>query len=73
MHQSANPEQGARECSMRGLCNGPAVALGSLFSVPGILLAPLSMHVDLSASALTVVVVTAHTTPASLDTPPPRA
>lgn len=73
MHQADGAGLADRACSMRGLCDGPAVALGSLFAIPGILLEPSSDHVDLSASALTIDVAYLRSAPLSFDTPPPRA
>lgn len=73
MHQAASSAQGARECAMRGTCDGPAVALGSLFSIPGILLDKTDTGIDISASLLTGVADRTPDAPASLDTPPPKS
>jgi hypothetical protein len=69
MHDGAQE----RPCVMRGTCNGPAAALATLFSVPGIL-------VDQSPAPVVDVVSALFATPdvspslfVPLDTPPPRS
>lgn len=70
---TSDADQAAEECRMRGTCEGPAVALSTLFSVPGIMPA--------DAVAITLPVTTQlpqlHsrllTPPSSQDTPPPKA
>ncbi len=73
MHQGASSGSRVRECAMRGTCNGPTVALGSLFSIPGILLDASDSRVDVSSSMLLMVANRTPDTPASLDTPPPKS
>jgi hypothetical protein len=83
MHQSGASEQAASDrtasdqttadCVMRGMCNGPAVALASLFSIPGVLLDSSSTHADRSASAPAVGVAHLQTVLVTFDTPPPRS
>ncbi|HEY7290746.1 MAG TPA: hypothetical protein VH583_12995 [Vicinamibacterales bacterium] len=62
-----------KHCSMRGLCNAPAVALASLFSQPGVL-----SHVTTAApveqiSPLQSTSVQLSTVLVRHDTPPPRS
>ncbi|HEV7915552.1 MAG TPA: hypothetical protein VGP22_17440 [Albitalea sp.] len=73
MHRSGASEQGTADCVMRGMCNGPAVALASLFSIPGVLLDSSCAHVDLSASAPAVGMAHLQTVLVTFDTPPPRS
>jgi hypothetical protein len=73
MHDGSESGTSGSACSMRGLCNGPAVALGSLFAIPGILLEPSALHVDLSGSLLVADVTTPLSTLLSFDPPPPRS
>jgi hypothetical protein len=68
----ASDDEDRSPCVMRGTCEGPAVALASLFSVNGILAERLQVPYDVTSSRLigsdhrsTPLVVT-H------DTPPPR-
>ena len=60
-------------CTMRGLCNGPSVALGSLLSIPGVLIQTSDIHVDVSETLSISWVDRIPNPPASTDTPPPRA
>ena len=58
---------------MRGTCNGPAAALATLFSIPGILVdqSPAPVVDQVSALVMTEGVSPSLFTP--LDTPPPRS
>lgn len=72
MHGAASDSGLPSPCVMRGLCDGPSVALSILFSVPGVLVQ--TLHVDGSTvssvvrpeSSLVLDIVAQH------DTPPPR-
>lgn len=66
------PPAGDAICVMRGLCDGPAIALGALLSVPGVLPTLSPATIAFTASTLHV----AHSSPVEQllthDTPPPR-
>jgi len=77
MHQSLadhSSHNGApADCTMTGSCNGPALALSSLFSVPAVLPdATVVIISDGHAHTLTTSLHTPNASP-SLDTPPPKA
>ena len=72
MHAGAGSQQADRDCAMRGSCSGPAVALGSLFSIPGILLDQSDVRVQVSSRLVTMSADSTPDTPASLDTPTPQ-
>jgi len=71
MHSSAGNQ--GRPCTMRGTCNGPAAALATLLSIPGILAdqSPASVDDKLSTLVLTPELSLSLSVPH--DTPPPRA
>ena len=73
MHDGSESSTTGGPCSMRSLCNGPAVALGSLFAIPGILLEPSALHVDLIGSPIAPDVTNPLSALLSFDPPPPRA
>ena len=60
------------DCVMRSTCNGPAVALGALLTVPGVLPGTVAVSIVPVVSAIDSVgyVVPGH--PVTHDTPPPR-
>ena len=72
LHAAAGASSVPADCVMRGLCDGPSVALSILFSVPGVLVQ--TLHIDGSTvssvvrpeSSLVLDIVAQH------DTPPPR-
>ena len=72
MHVGAGASGLPSPCVMRGLCDGPSVALSILFSVPGVLVQAL----PLEASTVTTVVWSESSrvldNAAQHDTPPPR-
>jgi len=70
MHDGAQGEE--RPCVMRGTCNGPAAALATLFSVPGILVDQSPAPVVDRVSALFVTPDVSASLFVPLDTPPPR-
>src|SRR5262245_14643934 len=62
-----------RPCAMRGTCNGPAAALATLLSIPGVLVDQSPVPVD---DRISTVVLTAELSlrlSIPHDTPPPRA
>lgn len=61
------------DCVMRGTCAAPAVALLSLFSVPGILADGTRVPADLASAAFVASPHAATSVPAPHDTPPPRS
>ena len=71
MHSGAQSQE--RPCLMRGTCNGPAAALATLFSVPGILAdqAPAPVVEQISSFFIAQDVSPSLFLP--LDTPPPRS
>jgi hypothetical protein len=69
-HASDSPD--TRLCVMRGTCEGPAIALASLFSVHGILVERTQMPFDATSSLLIVAEHRATPFLVSHDTPPPR-
>ena len=68
----ASDDADKRPCVMRGTCDGPAVALASLFSVHGILAEGTRVPFDATSSLL--IASEYRSTPLLLshDTPPPR-
>ena len=70
---TGSSESQNRPCAMRGTCNGPAAALATLLSIPGVLVDQSPAPVDDRISA---IVLTAEVSPSlsvQHDTPPPRA
>jgi hypothetical protein len=62
-----------RPCAMRGTCNGPAAALATLFSVPGILVDQSPAPVVNQVSSVLLTRDTSLSLFVPLDTPPPRS
>ena len=58
---------------MRGICNGPGVAIASLFPLPAVLADDAVGVVDPLVATLTLTVVSLPNAPVPPDTPPPRA
>lgn len=73
MHDGSNQADADEQCAMRGIHNGPAVALAALLSIPGVLLAETSAVVEQSASLVTPQAVRLSGAPIALDPPPPRS
>lgn len=74
MHNGAGrAERQNRPCAMRGTCNGPAAALATLLSIPGVLVAqsPAPVNDQISTVVLAVELPPGLFVPH--DTPPPRA
>jgi hypothetical protein len=61
------------ECRMRGTCDGPAVALSVLFSVPAVMPADQVGFVPPTAPFDAALIPTFAPDPLTSDTPPPRA
>ena len=70
MHSGAQSQE--RPCVMRGTCNGPAAALATLFSVPGILVEQSPVPVVDQMSSLVTAQDVSPSLFVPLDTPPPR-
>jgi hypothetical protein len=70
--QHASDSADKRPCVMRGTCDGPAVALASLFFVHGILAEGTHLPSDAVSSLLIVPEPRSSLLVVSQDTPPPR-
>ena len=68
---AAAPAQ--EDCAIRGICNGPSVAIASLFPLPAVLADPPQAAGDPGVSSLTIPSVHQAKIPGSPDIPPPRA
>ena len=73
MHDGSNHSDATEQCAMRGIHNGPVLALAAVFSIPGVLLSKSSASVDERSSLLTPQLACLTGAPLSLDTPPPRS
>jgi hypothetical protein len=73
MHDGSHAPDASEECAMRATCTTPAVALASLFSVPGMLFTQSTAVVDTRVSLLTEATDRLPAAPAALETPPPRS
>lgn len=71
MHDGSQSQ--GRPCVLRGTCNGPAAALATLFSIPGILVDQSPAPVVDQVSALVVAQDVSPSLFVPLDTPPPRS
>jgi hypothetical protein len=73
---AGNPDDGGnanqQHCVMRGTCDGPALALSSLFSVNGILAEGVHVPFDAISSPLSASARWSTPLVESHDTPPPR-
>jgi hypothetical protein len=58
---------------MRGICNGPSVAIASLFPMPAVLAAEPAGLADSGIASVAVSTADPSKTPVSPDSPPPRA
>jgi hypothetical protein len=71
MHSGAQGQE--RPCSMRGTCDGPAAALATLFSIPGILVDQSPVPVVTQVSRLFIGSEVSASLFVPLETPPPRS
>jgi hypothetical protein len=69
----ATTESNPEDCRMRGTCEGPAVALSALFSVPAVMPADLVGDVPPVAPFRAAEIPSFAPVPITADTPPPRA
>jgi hypothetical protein len=71
MHSPTSGQE--RPCVMRGTCNGPAAAVATLFSIPGILVVQSAVPVVDQISSLVIAQDVSPSLFVPLDTPPPRS
>lgn len=73
MHDGSHTPDASEQCAMRATCSMPAMALASVFSVPGVLFTQSTASIDTHVSLLTDATDRLPTAPAALETPPPRS
>ncbi|MGE0702475.1 MAG: hypothetical protein AB7F99_15040 [Vicinamibacterales bacterium] len=70
--QASTATPAPADCTMRGICNGPSVAIAGLFPLPAVLADATARVVDYGVSPVMVPVDGLTNAPVLPDTPPPR-
>jgi hypothetical protein len=73
MHDGSSTPDASEQCAMRATCSIPAMAVASLFSVPGVLFTQSTASIDPHVSLMTEAADHLPAAAAALDTPPPRS
>jgi hypothetical protein len=73
MHDGANRPDASEQCAMRALSHGPSIALATIFSIPAVLMSATGITADTRSAMLNPFVDAVHSTPAPVDSPPPRS
>jgi hypothetical protein len=72
-HRAASTPSPSDDCVMRGTCEGPAVALSVLFSVPAVMPADAVIFIPPATQFVAADTRAFAPVPLTSDTPPPRA